>query len=161
MIKRLLILFLALNTYANAQSKPIEACFKDAANKYNVPLNLLLAVSYTESRFKLKAHNINRNGTHDYGPMQINSVWSKQAKKMGYSWAKIKSNPCTNIMFGTRILKDNRQRMGSWSAAVGAYNAGFGKSPKAKKRRQRYYQLVMSHRTVAQHTIKKITQKST
>lgn len=153
-------LLLAFLFCTNAQAKSLEHCFKEAANKHNVPLNLLLAVSYTESRFKLGLSHKNRNGTRDYGLMQINSIWSKQAKKMGYSWQKIKTNPCTNIMFGSHILKYNRKRMGSWSAAIGAYNAGFGKTPKAKKRRQRYYQLVMRHHAVAQRGIKKITKKA-
>ncbi|MGY0399166.1 MAG: hypothetical protein ACWIPH_04360 [Ostreibacterium sp.] len=37
--------------------------------------------------------------------MQINSIWSKQAVKMGYNWSKVRSNPCTNNMFGSHIFK--------------------------------------------------------
>ncbi len=145
----------------SAQAKSLESCFKKAANKHNIPLDLLLAVSYTESRFKTGLNGKNKNGTRDYGPMQINSIWSKQAKKVGYNWKKIKTNPCTNIMFGGYILKYNRKRMGSWTAAIGAYNAGFGNTPKAKKRRLRYYRLVMRHHAVAQRYIKKVKKAST
>ncbi len=156
MKKRLFLPLLAVVLLcSNAEAETLESCFKKAAVEHNVPLHLLLAVSYTESRFKPKVRGLNRNGTRDYGLMQINSVWSKQAKKLGYSWQKIKTNPCANVMFGGYILKYNRKRMGSWSAAVGAYHAGFGKTPKAKKRRQRYYHLVMSHKVIAQRSIKK------
>lgn len=162
MIKKfIVIIYFSTVALYPSQAKTIESCFKEASNKHNVPLHLLLAVSYTESRFKTKAHNKNRNGTRDYGLMQINSIWSKQAKKMGYSWYKIKTNPCTNIMFGSHILKSNHRRLGSWKSAIGAYNAGFAKSPKAKKRRQHYYRLVMRHRYVAQRHFKKVKKKIT
>ncbi len=162
MAKRLFIsIFLTSLFCVSAQARSLETCFKEAAAKYNVPLDLLLAVSYTESRFKIGASGKNSNGTQDYGLMQINSIWSEQAEKMGYSWEKILTSPCDNIMFGTHILKYNRKRMGSWAAAIGAYNAGFGNTPKAKKRRQRYYSLVMRHHAIAQRTIKKFKKKST
>ncbi len=139
----------------NAQAKSLEACFKEAAIKHQIPLDLLLAVSYTESRFKTGLNGHNKNASYDYGPMQINSIWATQAKKMGHNWQKIKTNPCANIMFGGHILKYNHKLMGSWSAAIGAYNAGYAKTSKANKRRQRYYRLVMSHHAVAQRSIKK------
>lgn len=160
-MKKIMITVIFFLTLGSLQAKSLEACFQEASEKHNVPMNLLLAVSYTESRFKTKARNSNRNGTRDYGLMQINSLWSKEAHKMGYSWKKIKTNPCTNIMFGSLILKKNHKRLGSWKAAIGAYNAGFAKSPKAKKRRQRYYNLVMRHRAIAQKTFKKVKKKTT
>lgn len=156
-LKQIIILAMLLTVgVASAQVKSIESCFKAAAEKHNVPLHLLLAISYTESRFKPYVKGHNRNGTSDYGLMQINSIWSKQAKKMGHNWQAIKTDPCANVMFGSHILKYNRKRMGSWQAAVGAYHAGFGKTPKAKKRRQRYYRLVMRHSQVAQRSIKNV-----
>ncbi len=148
-------ILLAFFICLSAKAENLEACFRKASIKNDVPMGLLLAISYTESRFKTRARNTNTNGTKDYGLMQINSVWATQAKKMGYSWQKIKSNPCENVMFGSQILKYNHKRMGSWSSAIGAYNAGFGNTPKAKKRRQKYYNLVMQHHAVAQISIKK------
>lgn len=138
----------------------IESCFKKASQKHDVPLHYLLAVSYTESRFKGNLSHRNKNGTHDYGLMQINSIWSNPAKKMGYNWNKIKTNSCTNIMFGSHILKLNFKRLGSWQSAIGAYNAGFSKTKKAQKRRQRYFNLVMKHRLIAKRTFKKIKHHS-
>ncbi len=154
-------ILLAVLFCTSVQAKSLESCFKEAASKHNIPLDLLLAVSYTESRFKTGLNGKNSNGTRDYGPMQINSIWSQQAKKVGYNWKKIKTNPCTNIMFGGYILKYNRKRMGSWAAAIGAYNAGFAHTPKAKKRRQRYYKLVMQHHAIAQRRIKKVKKINT
>ncbi|PIE44791.1 MAG: hypothetical protein CSA44_03195 [Gammaproteobacteria bacterium] len=154
MKKIIILVTILLNFIQPLQAKSLNSCFQEAANKHAIPVEYLLAVSYTESRFKPKVKGHNKNGSKDYGLMQINSIWSKQAKHMGYSWKKITTNPCTNIMFGGQILKDNRKRMGSWSAAIGAYNAGFAKTPKAKKRRARYYNLVMSHKKAAVKKIK-------
>lgn len=156
MKKILITLFVFASMITNVQAKSVKSCFKEASNKHNVPLPILLAVAYTESRFKTKARNGNTNGTRDYGIMQINSIWSKEAYKMGYSWKKIKHRPCTNIMFGSRILRDNRKRLGNWKSAIGAYNAGFGNTAKAKKRRNHYYRLVMKHKSVASKRFKKI-----
>lgn len=154
-----LVLLLVIGL-GQVQAKDYEACFQKAAKKHNVPVSLLFAVSFTESSFKPTARNKNRNGTRDYGLMQINSIWAKQAKKMGYSWQQIKSNPCTNIMFGSHILKANKKRLGSWRAAVGAYNAGFSKSAKAKKRRQRYYNKVIRNKGIAKRYLHRLKAKS-
>lgn len=156
MKKYFIVLLFIFAGLTHSQAKSVHSCFKEASRKYNVPLPILLAVAYTESRFKTKARNSNRNGTRDYGIMQVNSLWSKQAYKMGYSWKKIKYSPCTNLMFGSRILRDNHRRLGNWKSAIGAYNAGFGNTAKAKKRRNSYYRLVMKHKSVAKRTFKKI-----
>lgn len=136
-----------------------EACFKSASEKYGVPLKILLAISFTESSFNHKSLNHNRNGTKDYGLMQINSFWAKHAAGMGYEWSQVKHDPCTNVMFGSRILKDNRRRLGTWEAAIGAYNAGFAKTAKARKLRARYYKKVMRNRLIAQRNIDKLKKK--
>lgn len=150
---------LLLLSITQLQAKTYEACFKAASQKHGVPLKILLAVSFTESSFNHRSRNSNRNGTQDYGLMQINSIWAPHAKKMGYSWNQIKSNPCTNIMFGSRILKDNRKRLGNWKSAIGAYNAGFAKTAKAKQRRNKYYKKVMRNKLVAQRNIKRLKKK--
>lgn len=158
-VRGLVVTFLLLSSFGAVSAKNIEKCFVAAAKKHGVPMKILLAVSYTESRFKSKARNSNRNGTRDYGLMQINSIWASHAKKLGFSWQHIKSDPCTNVMFGSYILRQNYKRMGSWKGAIGAYNAGFGKTPKARKRRLHYYRLVMKHREVAQRHFKKSRKK--
>lgn len=154
-----LLLLLAIGL-GQGNAKDYETCFEKAAKKHNVPLSILFAVSFTESSFKPHAKNKNRNGTRDYGFMQINSIWAKQAPQMGYSWQQVKTNPCTNVMFGSHILKSNKKRLGSWRAAVGAYNAGFAKSAKAKKRRQHYYNKVIRNKGIAKRYIHRLRKKS-
>lgn len=152
-------IFLVVFGLTASYAKTYEACFKKAAKKHGVPLDYLLAVSFTESSFRHSSRNSNRNGTADYGLMQINSIWAKEAHKYGYSWNKIKKNACTNIMFGSLILKNNKKRLGSWKKAIGAYNAGFASTPKAKKRRLRYYKKVLRNRAIAKKHIKRLKRK--
>ncbi len=160
-IKRSAVLFVLLTGFlAFGHAKTLEQCFHDASAKNDVPMSLLLAVAFTESSFKANSLNKNKNGTHDYGLMQINSIWSKDAKRHGFSWEKIKKDPCTNVMFGSFILKQNKKRLGSWSKAIGAYNAGFSNSPKAKKVRRRYYDKVMRNKLVAKRHIHRLQQKA-
>ncbi len=136
-----------------------EACFKEAAKKHNLPVQWLYAISFTESSFNPKSKNKNANGSRDYGLMQINSIWKKEAKRMGYSWHKIKTNPCTNVMFGGHILKANLKRTKSISKAIGAYNAGFANTAKAKRLRNKYYQKVRKNRSLAKRYIKRLRKK--
>lgn len=157
-VKRIFIL-LALFVGFAGYGKTLEQCFHDASVENDVPVNLLFAVAFTESSFKANSLNKNKNGSHDYGLMQINSIWAKDAKRHGFSWEKIKKDPCTNVLFGSYILKQNKKRLGSWSKAIGAYNAGFSNSPKAKKVRKRYYSKVMRNKLIAQRYIKKRLQE--
>lgn len=158
-MKKTTLLIILLFSLTIGYAKTYEACFKRAAKKNNVPLDILLAVSFTESSFRHSSRNSNRNGTADYGLMQINSIWAKEAHKYGYQWSKIKRNACTNIMFGSLILKNNKKRLGSWKSAIGAYNAGFANTAKAKKRRLKYYKKVIRNRAVAKRYIKRLKRK--
>lgn len=154
------MLFLLIGFSGLGFAKTLEQCFHDASAKNEVPVKLLFAVAFTESSFKPNSLNKNKNGTRDYGLMQINSIWAKAAKKHGFSWEKIKKDPCTNVMFGGYILKQNKKRLGSWSKAIGAYNAGFSKSPKARKVRERYYNKVMKNKQLAERYIGRLQRKA-
>ncbi len=52
---------------------PIE-CINQAAITYHVPATLILSVLAIENGTAGLA-SLNKNGTIDYGPMQINSIW--------------------------------------------------------------------------------------
>lgn len=159
MLKRFFILAVLIFGFSQSYAKTYDACFKEAAKKHQIPIQWLYAISFTESSFNPKSKNKNRNGSRDYGLMQINSIWKNEAKKLGYSWHKIKTNPCTNIMFGGYILKSNLKRTKNLSRAIGAYNAGFANTPKAKRQRLRYYNKVKNNRAVAKRHLKRLKKK--
>lgn len=91
----------------------IMRCATSAAQEYQVPRILLLAIIKTESDGNVRAVNINSNGTKDVGLMQINTLWEKKLKTTyGIQNADhhLRSNYCYNIRVGAWIL---RQEIGS------------------------------------------------
>ena len=91
----------------NTNSLPFEKCFINAAKKYNIPFELLIAIASVESNYKPNAINYNSNGTYDIGIMQINSIWfNKLESEYNINQKQIKS-PCQNIMIGAWILSKN------------------------------------------------------
>ncbi|MCL2761524.1 MAG: lytic transglycosylase domain-containing protein, partial [Desulfuromonadales bacterium] len=67
-----------------------------------------------------KAIGRNKNGTYDYGVMQINSSW---AKTLGRERWNALSDPCTNIKTGAWILRQCVDKFGYTWKAVGCYNS--------------------------------------
>jgi len=66
------VLFLWLLLMAGKAS---AFCFEEAAEKYDLSADLLKAIARVESGFKPDAVNKNKDGSYDYGLMQINSRW--------------------------------------------------------------------------------------
>ena len=54
---------------------PAQACWDDAAQRYQVSSALLYAIARTESGLNPQAVGRNGNGSRDIGLMQINSAW--------------------------------------------------------------------------------------
>jgi soluble lytic murein transglycosylase-like protein len=115
----------------SARALPIDPhvyeCLSQASAKHKIPLPLILAIAETESGFNPKAVRQpyaagNRDGSVDFGLMQINSSWLPKLAKYGIAMHDL-FNPCINADVGGWILGQNIARMGyNWNA-VGAYNA--------------------------------------
>lgn len=96
-------------------------CFDEAAKAYNVPVDLLRSIAKVESNNNPLAIGYNKNGTIDYGLMQVNSWWYT---KIGHvKWADITADTCSNIKAGAWILSQCMQRYGNTPEAIGCYNA--------------------------------------
>ncbi len=118
----------SFSTQAQAQTQrpSFFNCYYESAQKYRLPPELLIAISYTESSFNVKANGKNKGGSEDHGLMQINSSWLPKLKRQfGIDLAGL-YEPCTNIEVGAWVLAHNIQTYGWTWNAVGAYNA---KSP--------------------------------
>lgn len=99
------------------------ACFEEAAERYQLPPSLLKAISRVESGGNPSAINCNnKNGSCDYGHMQINSGWLPTLQRYGINQQAL-FNACTNTYVGSWILAQNVRRLGYGWKAVGAYNA--------------------------------------
>lgn len=132
-----LSMFLAVQP-AVASPYPHFDCFEKASQRYNVDVNLLLAIGKVESEFRMDATNHNTNGTTDYGVMMINSRWETRLRDMGIDWNDVTTSECVNIHIGAWVLASNFARVGVNWYAVGAYNAGFGESERTRMNRLRY-----------------------
>jgi len=65
----------------------------------------------------------NNNGTIDYGPMQINSIWLKKLKPFGYTAHDLQFNPCTNVNVGTWILAQKIASNHAVWSGIGDYHS--------------------------------------
>ncbi len=101
---------------------PAQACWDDAAARYQVNATLLHAIAHTESGVNPRAIGRNRNGSRDIGLMQINSGWLPTLARHGITEQAL-FDPCTNLHVGAWILAHNFARLGYTWEAVGAYNA--------------------------------------
>ena len=114
-------------------------CWNAASESYGIPVEVIKAVAKTESGFNADALNVNKDGSHDIGVMQINSVWLPVLAKHGIDEEALK-DPCTNVKVGAWILANNAKRLGwNWNA-IGAYNVGCAKlgAEECDRRRSKY-----------------------
>ena len=85
----------------------------DAARRYNVPVEMALALVQQESRFKTTA----RSPKNAYGLMQLMPA---TARELGVD----RNDPAQNIDGGVRYLAQQLRTFGSPEIALAAYNAG-------------------------------------
>jgi soluble lytic murein transglycosylase-like protein len=98
---------------------PYDRCFRSAAQKYDLPLTLLLAVARGESNFNPRAMS-DRNC---HGLMQIQ--WPGTARHLGIYRLEALYEPCTNIRAGARYLRELLDRYhDNLHLALAAYNYG-------------------------------------
>ena len=95
----------------------LDDIFKEAAEKYNVPYDLLKAIAYNESRFQADA-------TSSVGAMGIMQLMPSTVSAMGVQDAY---DPYQNIMGGAKLLSTLSDMYdGNLSLMIAAYNAGSG-----------------------------------
>lgn len=104
------------------QASPVTVqCVMDASGRYKVSLAVLMAIMATEGG-QVGQASVNKNGTRDNGPMQINTVWVKELKQYGITEQVLKNNGCMNVMAGAWILSKHFSKFPPWKA-IGAYHS--------------------------------------
>lgn len=117
-------------------------CINQAATAYQVPAALVAAIIHVEGG-KVGSATKNANGTYDYGPMQINSIWLKKLKAYGISEHSLQSDACTNIWAGTWILSQKMKGSQNVWHGVANYHSY------SKEHNQRYqYKVWNSYKTI-------------
>lgn len=112
-------------------------CWIDAGEKYGIDPKLLYVIAQKESGLNPRAKNVNTDSSTDVGLMQINSFWFPHLAKRGISQDQL-WDACTNVHVGAWVLKQSMSVYGKTWRAVGAYNAGTGKSPEREQLRAKY-----------------------
>lgn len=101
----------------------LAACFEAAGARYGVSPLLLKAIQQTEnSTGNPLLVRENKNGTKDYGLMQINSVWMKSLRSYGMKEESL-LDPCINVMVGAWILSGHIARHGLNWESIGRYHS--------------------------------------
>lgn len=98
------------------------ACVNQAAETYAVPADLILAIIFVEGGRNGIAM-ANKNGSFDYGVMQINSSWLPEVADKGSSSYRLQFDACHNVMVGTWILKKNIKSNSNLMQAIGNYHS--------------------------------------
>lgn len=124
-------------------------CFDLAGRDYNIDPDLLRAVTYRESSYRVNALNRVSEKKYAVGLMQIHSQNFEELRQYGIHEKMLKEDPCMNIYTGAYYLaKFIRLENDVWRG-VGAYNAGRKKSPEQEQRRQKYAnEIYMIYKTI-------------
>jgi hypothetical protein len=106
-------------------TEQVKRILVSAAQKYNVDPKIVLAIAQHESGFRPGVNNagLNKNGTTDWGLMQLNDITLKT-----YGLTPEQAlDPVTNAEYGVRLLKSNLDRFGGdVDKAIWGYAAGPG-----------------------------------
>ncbi|AJI94148.1 transglycosylase SLT domain protein [Yersinia ruckeri] len=123
-MKNTLYIMLSLFTFLATLSPASASCLIQASKRWNIPPIILEAIINKESSWKEKALNSNKNGSHDFGLMQVNSIHIASLKSAGIITSKpMLLDPCNNIHAGAYLLSLKFKKYGySWKA-VGAYHS--------------------------------------
>ncbi len=110
-----------------ASAKVLAACLMLASQTYEVPPAVLVGL-YKAEGGQIGQEVANTNGSHDLGPMQINTIWLPElAKRWGVSegtarkW--VRDDACTNVGVAAWILKGHLNRTGNLSQAIAHYHS--------------------------------------
>ncbi len=118
--KIVIVLCSAMLLLIAANASGDSLCFDEAGAQYGINPIILRAIAKVESNFNPRAINWNKNGSYDFGVMQINSSWGYA---LGKEWWLTLGDPCINIRAGAMILSSCIKKYGYTWGAVGCYNS--------------------------------------
>lgn len=109
-------------TFGITPARADTDCFTAAAEYQSVNPLILRAIAWQESRDAPDALHRNRNGSVDYGLMQINSIHLPVLAQYGISRDKL-MEPCASVFIAAWHLRQKMDKYGNSWAAVGAYHS--------------------------------------
>lgn len=109
----------ALGTWTEKIPDRWRSTFANAAADYRLPIGLLEAVAYRESRFRQDIiSGETRSSAGAVGIMQILPRWHPEVGEAGAL------NPAIAIPYAAKYLRQLYNRFGDWRLALAAYNWG-------------------------------------
>jgi lysozyme-related protein Hpa2 len=105
-----------------ADARAAEDCFAAAAAYDHVNPLVLRAIAWQESHGNADAMHVNRNGSVDYGMMQINSIHLPDLARYRISVSDL-MNPCSSVFIAAWYLHRMVVKYGNTWTAVGAYHS--------------------------------------
>lgn len=111
---------------ALAATLSYPSCVPLLEQHFGLPSGIVPAIIRVESSGNPAAINrANRNGTVDYGLMQINSIHLPRLAAHGVDEQVLLSQPCVNVAIGADVLHQGLSRTGGALApALSVYNTG-------------------------------------
>jgi hypothetical protein len=97
-------------------------CLEDSAARFGVPLSLMMVVMDTESG-RVGAASVNRDGSRDLGPMQVNTWWIPRLARMGLTEERVRDDGCVNVAVGAWILRSALDEGGGALDALMSYHS--------------------------------------
>jgi len=115
-------------------------CVQEAVSYYKHDPGLFLAILRTENG-RAGARSMNKNGTADFGPAQINSRWIRQFRERGIpaSVDLLENHVCFNLYASGWILRYELDRAPDFWTGVGNYHS------RTPEHHRRYIKLVHSN----------------
>lgn len=106
-----------------AITRPTARCFAAASRAFHLP-PLVLPALWSNERGAAGEIVPDPNGTADYGPMQINSLWLPLLRPLGITPARLADDGCLNVWVAGAILSRERTRAdGNLWRAIGWYHS--------------------------------------
>lgn len=106
-----------------AITRPTAHCFAVASRAFHLP-PLVLPALWSNERGAAGEVVPDPNGTADYGPMQINSLWLPLLRPLGITPTRLADDGCLNVWVAGAILSRERRRAnGDLWRAIGWYHS--------------------------------------
>lgn len=130
--------FPQVNTGPLAQWPETAYCIVSASHRFQKPPEALLAMMLHEAGRK-GAKTQNTNGSLDLGPMQVNTIWLRNASPLSsyVNEDALANDLCLNIHSAAWILSSHYKKTKNIWAAIGMYH-----SPGNRVRAEAYMRLV-------------------
>lgn len=111
-------------------ARPADAdCVDESSRMFGFPVSLALAVLEVEGG-KIGSANLNKNGTRDYGPAQVNSVHMEKLARFGITEDDLMFNYCLNVHAALYIIRkhydslpENMEISARLAEAAGRYHS--------------------------------------